>query len=261
MKSFQKQKGQRRRTKAAFTLIELLVVIAIIALLAAILFPVFARARENARKSSCANNLKQIGIGIRQYTQDFDELYPITTTNTATPNTGTGRGWAFNMGPYLKNLQIFQCPSEPNRASDDPDNSGYTDYWINHNLTLYDGSGNISAGINEADLRFPAMTVMSADGDKTGGSSTVGSNQSCCAGKSAYDMKPEGSWDWGYYSAVTNNPARSDRGNGGIRHFEGMNIVFCDGHVKWYKADIFGRTRAQAPNGKDPTFKTMSAAY
>src|SRR5205809_6504209 len=72
----------QERTRRAFTLIELLVVIAIIALLAAILFPVFARARENARKSSCANNLKQIGLGFKQYVQDYDELWPQNATGS-----------------------------------------------------------------------------------------------------------------------------------------------------------------------------------
>ncbi len=89
--------------KKGFTLIELLVVIAIIALLAAILFPVFARARENARKSSCANNLKQIGIGIAQYTQDFDEQFP--WRNYAVLR------WQQVIYPYTKSVQIFRCPS------------------------------------------------------------------------------------------------------------------------------------------------------
>src|SRR5687768_13605090 len=93
------------RTRRGFTLIELLVVIAIIALLAAILFPVFGRAREQARKTSCMSNLKQIGLGIMQYTQDYDEYLPVG-------NTGGGQGWAGRVGPYLKSSQIFICPSD-----------------------------------------------------------------------------------------------------------------------------------------------------
>jgi prepilin-type N-terminal cleavage/methylation domain-containing protein/prepilin-type processing-associated H-X9-DG protein len=89
-----------------FTLIELLVVIAIIALLAAILFPVFARARENARKSSCANNLKQIGTGLLQYIQDYDETFPIMPYNS---NAGPGLG--VFLQPYTKSTQIWRCPS------------------------------------------------------------------------------------------------------------------------------------------------------
>ncbi len=90
---------------SAFTLIELLVVIAIIAILAAILFPVFARARENARRSSCTSNLKQIGLGILQYTQDYDEKLPFACwDNGAYP-------WHYTVQPYIKSWQVFKCPS------------------------------------------------------------------------------------------------------------------------------------------------------
>ena len=100
-------RGARRR---AFTLIELLVVIAIIAILAAILFPVFARARENARRISCLSNLKQIGLGFLQYTQDYDESYPLTTMSgmAMTPQAS----WTTSTQPYLKSVQIFRCPSD-----------------------------------------------------------------------------------------------------------------------------------------------------
>ncbi len=94
--------GERRKT--AFTLIELLVVIAIIAILAAILFPVFARARENARRSSCQSNLKQIGIAIAQYTQDYDEKTLVVDENT-------GYTWFVPIQPYIKSEQVFRCPS------------------------------------------------------------------------------------------------------------------------------------------------------
>ena len=91
-----------------FTLIELLVVIAIIALLAAILFPVFARARENARRAACQSNMKQIGLGIAQYTQDYDERMP-NWTHLNPDNTMTG--WQLLMQPYVKSTQVFECPS------------------------------------------------------------------------------------------------------------------------------------------------------
>lgn len=112
MTRFSMQSHTRRKT--GFTLIELLVVIAIIALLAAILFPVFARARENARRSSCQSNLKQIGLGIMQYTQDFDERMPqqggleqVAGGRTYSPS------WRVKVYPYVKSTQIFQCPSNP----------------------------------------------------------------------------------------------------------------------------------------------------
>ena len=91
--------------KSAFTLIELLVVIAIIAILAAILFPVFGRARENARRSSCQSNLKQIGLGILQYVQDYDEFFPRQRV------VANGPAWNQVISPYIKSTQLFACPS------------------------------------------------------------------------------------------------------------------------------------------------------
>jgi len=94
---------QRRH---GFTLIELLVVIAIIAILAAILFPVFARARENARRASCLSNLKQLGLATMMYGQDYDELLPVgATQGNPLPNV------TLALEPYVKNRQLFYCPS------------------------------------------------------------------------------------------------------------------------------------------------------
>ena len=102
-----------KNTKKAFTLIELLVVIAIIAILAAILFPAFARARENARRSSCQSNLKQMGLGVIQYVQDYDEKFP---QGYYYPNDSSSAGgyvhWSGLVQPYTKSLQIFVCPSD-----------------------------------------------------------------------------------------------------------------------------------------------------
>lgn len=124
----------RRATRTGFTLIELLVVIAIIAILAAILFPVFARARENARRTSCLSNLKQLGLGFAQYTQDYDNTYPQAHGLNADGNYGTlyfrlfplnafdgvevgpnsshRSSWAAALLPYTKSAQIMTCPSQ-----------------------------------------------------------------------------------------------------------------------------------------------------
>ena len=98
--------------RQGFTLIELLVVIAIIAILAAILFPVFARARENARKSNCQSNLKQIGLALRSYSQDYDERYPCYRFFDNIPE--VTYSWRIALLPYVKNRGIFVCPSAPN---------------------------------------------------------------------------------------------------------------------------------------------------
>jgi prepilin-type N-terminal cleavage/methylation domain-containing protein/prepilin-type processing-associated H-X9-DG protein len=113
--SFRKSKG--------FTLIELLVVIAIIAILASILFPVFGRARENARRSSCLSNMKQIGLGIMQYTQDYDEKLPMRRYGTAG---GEIFSWRRTIYPYVKSVQVFACPSNTSNSSYTDDSSNTT---------------------------------------------------------------------------------------------------------------------------------------
>ena len=97
--------------KSGFTLIELLFVIAIIAILAAILFPVFARARENARRSSCQSNLKQIGLGLIQYTQDYDEAYPNALRNGSSFSALGEEKWMDGIFPYVKSTQILAAPA------------------------------------------------------------------------------------------------------------------------------------------------------
>ncbi|MBV9468058.1 MAG: DUF1559 domain-containing protein [Abitibacteriaceae bacterium] len=99
------RRPQRSRAQSGFTLIELLVVIAIIAILAAILFPVFAKARENARRASCSNNEKQIGLGIMQYSQDYDETLPPYQESNG------GGSWRQTIYPYIKSVDVFRCPS------------------------------------------------------------------------------------------------------------------------------------------------------
>jgi prepilin-type N-terminal cleavage/methylation domain-containing protein/prepilin-type processing-associated H-X9-DG protein len=105
--------------RRGFTLIELLVVIAIIAILASILFPVFGRARENARRSSCQSNLKQIGLGILQYVQDYDERYPSAKSNNVAVdgNLTNNVPWHLLIQPYVKSTQLFACPSNSYNTS------------------------------------------------------------------------------------------------------------------------------------------------
>src|SRR5688500_420563 len=125
----------------AFTLIELLVVIAIIAILAAILFPVFAQAREAARKSSCQSNLKQWGNAFMLYVQDYDEVYPKPAymNGAATAGDLWGLGWAGACQPYVKNTGIGKCPSDTTMPVI---NAGVTAYPLSYAINTNISTGN-----------------------------------------------------------------------------------------------------------------------
>jgi len=151
-----------RRTRHAFTLIELLVVIAIIAILAAILFPVFAQAREKARQNACLSNVRQLGMGVLQYVQDYDELYfPHVTERTApssVPDTADARFvWSIRgkLDPYIKSQGIFRCPSNPNDwPTPEPRNWWFSDYGFNHNEALIGAASLPGSGANQAWVDF-----------------------------------------------------------------------------------------------------------
>ena len=214
------------RKATGFTLIELLVVIAIIAILAAILFPVFARARENARRSSCQSNLKQIGLGFIQYTQDYDEKYPVLRGG----NTGNALNgvWVITQ-PYLKSTQIYQCPSETNGPNTtgpggtlNPADPGYTDY--GYNLSFgYDQAAD-SRGLSSAALTQSALTVMASDWESGRGDS----------------------WATGTNGVIPPSGLMITPAGFGVtqRHLETANFLFADGHVKAYK----GQTDRQSAN-------------
>ena len=115
---FPERRDAVRMSRRGFTLIELLVVIAIIAILAAILFPVFGRARESARRASCQSNLKQIGLGLMQYAQDYDGWTPGSVTFNQMPSGGAA-SWPSMIQPYVKSSQLFVCPSSDTTARDE----------------------------------------------------------------------------------------------------------------------------------------------
>ena len=202
--------------------------IAIIAILAAILFPVFARARENARRSSCQSNLKQIALGIKQYIHDYDAKYPLAVTGG-----GSTIGWGDATQPYLKSDQIFQCPSEPNAPAANPNNNGYSDYFYNAALSW---NGDISnqqynRGVKEAALEFSSLTILNGDfrdaGSGAGGTATTRST-----GRSTNSSNNRTDFP----GATGANPETvSDIGGGAQTHLEGINLSFADGHVKWVK--------------------------
>ncbi len=154
--------GLRRR---AFTLIELLVVIAIIAILAAILFPVFAQARESARAASCGSNVRQLSLGVMMYVQDFDETYPMAA-NYATTAIAPDRCWMAQVRPYVQNQGVFLCPSAvgKSRFGESWADRGWLPIGIN-SLTGYDPAG-VEAPTSVtalATLDEPARTVLFAE--------------------------------------------------------------------------------------------------
>lgn len=223
------QTAFNQSNRKGFTLIELLVVIAIISILAAILFPVFARARENARRASCQSNLKQIALGIMQYSQDYDESFPLAVTvpTTASLSSGVPYGWADAIQPYLKSTQIFQCPSEVEPPSSNPDDiatsGSYNDYWYNRMLH----------GTAQAAVAVVAQTVMNGDGN--GNSARYNSN-----GCTSNAGNSGSSTVIGLAGGATGTCATAGIVNLGStnmlgRHLDGANYAFVDGHVKWLK--------------------------
>jgi prepilin-type N-terminal cleavage/methylation domain-containing protein len=144
-------------TRKGFTLIELLVVIAIIAILAAILFPVFAKAREKARQTSCTSNLKQLGLGFIQYVQDYDEKWPggiwAGTGNSNAHNDTNQAAWATQIYSYEKSTGVYKCPD------DSTQNNASSEY-----ATSYEFNANLD-GNSQAALSSPSVTVLAADYD------------------------------------------------------------------------------------------------
>ena len=199
-----------KRVVRGFTLIELLVVIAIIAILAAILFPVFAKARENARRASCASNMKQIGLGIAQYTQDNDETYFERDIGTMS--------WRGEIQPYIKSSSLFQCPSNSNK--NDLDGSITPPMFCSY-------------AINDAACQF------SKPGDNCQSGAVTPTNLSSVdkpAQKILVCEMRNVAWEdfaspWWTDTSTTGNFATGYAG-----HLGTANYLFADGHVKSMKA-------------------------
>ena len=210
----------------AFTLIELLVVIAVIAILAAILFPVFAKARESARRSGCISNLHQLDLAFIQYTQDYDEMLPGATDGPG----GVGRagGWIFysafganrtphsydatrgSVMPYIKNVQIFICPSD-SQGRDSGDSYAYNSCLVQRT------PGGFNPGRSLAAVDNPASWMLLVEeaswfGDEMKVNTAVDST------------------DDGYFAVDFPNTYST-------RHFEGSSLAFLDGHSKGMRTD------------------------
>ena len=244
-----------RRTTPGFTLIELLVVIAIIALLAAILFPVFGRARENARRSSCQSNLKQVTLGFAQYTQDYDErTIPISADGCSFSCGPTSVAFVWNrynvLGTYTKSEQILKCPSQNSKRTQ---SYAYNAYVGGENST----TSKRSAGRVISAIPLVAQTPMLVESTAARTGLTVNANkyEAYQFGVPARSSDSDGLFAGGYVGDNTDpdfTPAAWSSTNSTTtkaevdRHFDGMNYAFVDGHVKWYKADTRSAPAATA---------------
>jgi prepilin-type N-terminal cleavage/methylation domain-containing protein/prepilin-type processing-associated H-X9-DG protein len=220
--------------RRGFTLIELLVVIAIIAILAAILFPVFARAREKARQASCQSNIKQIALAVIMYKNDYDELMPYLIQGSqaggmddwinGAPTLGPSGGytWWLVLQPYIKNSQLMVCPSQR------PPMSRPTGCWLPMRWSTYSCNYQNQqrpwAGVPDSYIADSGGTIILSDGCGRPHNCFRFASCGCGAAPVAYDPN------------YTINAPTSLSGWGWVwRHNEGVNHAFHDGHVKWMK--------------------------
>jgi prepilin-type N-terminal cleavage/methylation domain-containing protein len=244
--------------RSAFTLIELLVVIAIIALLAAILFPVFARARENARRATCISNLKQIGLGVLQYAQDYDERYPSVFNQPPAGASGSdgeiffpGYGynfWQQQIYPYTKSHQLYFCPNTPSPMGKPDASLGSTvplaamlnaNYAFSQDIGIPPAKGlKLSAIADSADKYLILENGMYSFQANDFGTTIPGYNY--LPGIGAYERNCSG------MPAAFQSDCREGR------HFGAVVVGFADGHAKWIKDDVILAEAAKARAGTKP---------
>ncbi len=243
---------QRHPTKRGFTLVEILIVLAILVLLAGLLLPVFARARDSARTTSCASNLRQISQAITLYVQDYNQHYPLA----AQPLNCT---WVDTIYPYTKSTAVFSCPSAkygeyvPGCGSSEPIPGGVTG-------AIYGFNGSY-------DMVNPFLSVESATEPDGGTSSSYNiERKSLSASKYRFPSNTilvvDGSDDSYFFHnifAVINpgvDPIHSvdDLRDGGVlpRHKDGINLLYVDGHVKWQNLSSLTSTPMWRYDGREP---------
>lgn len=245
-----------RPLQHGFTLIELLVVIAIIALLAAILFPVFARARESARRSSCLSNMKQLALGVLQYAQDNDGRL---TGATGTTCSTVVNHWQTAYQPYLKSDQILFCPSSRkytgSLASNLAAHYGFPMNWTGPRpANQISVVARLGREMNSCPPNTSSWTYFTTDAPPLLDSIPEAA-RTCLIGETGSNGSANGFPIFGAYTGTYDTQVARER------HFEGANFAYLDGHVKWIKKDIVDSIyAAQGTNGRGIT-QSNAAQY
>jgi prepilin-type N-terminal cleavage/methylation domain-containing protein/prepilin-type processing-associated H-X9-DG protein len=224
--------SQQNKTRLGFTLVELLVVIGIIAIVAAILFPVFASIRERGRRTVCQSNLRQIALAMQQYVQDNSSVYPLETVTRQSGGRTVAVYWAEAIFPYVKNEQVFICPdasSEAETSYPGAKSPSIIDYGFDLtrlNVFVPPYPTNNIQGTREAALATPSTIYVNVD-----------------AGWSDAEGKD-------HYSRVVPKTSCGRSFDGSTLHSDGGNYSFADGHVEWLTPEEAGEVKCK--NGPPP---------